>query len=110
MCGLSAPGEGIARRARRGRSLAFLARFCPAEAKPLAQKHCAGRDYTSMQGGKYASFCQTYLSNRDLEESDGNRKPQAAARKPDSAQKSRSDAASEGVSKGLDKLKGLFGR
>jgi hypothetical protein len=118
MCGLSAQKvkASLCPRAAQSESLAFVARFCPAEAKPLAQKYCAGRDYTSMQGGKYASFCQTYLSNKDLEDSDGERKPQAAARKPESAQgrepekKSRSEPASEGISKGLDKLKGLFGR
>jgi hypothetical protein len=118
MCGLSAQKvkASLCPGAAQSESLAFLARFCPAEAKPLAQKHCAGRNYTSAQGGKYASFCQTYLSNRDLEESDGERGTQAAARKADSAQgrepekKSPGDAASEGISKGLDKLKGLFGR
>jgi hypothetical protein len=115
MCGLSAQKVKVSLcpGAAKSESLDFLARFCPEEAKPLAQKHCAGRNYTSAQGGKYASFCATYLANRDLEESDGERKQQAAARKPDSTQaekKSRSDPASEGISKGLDKLKGLFGR
>lgn len=118
MCGLSAQKVKVSLcpGAAQSESLAFLARFCPAEAKPLAQKHCAGRDYTSRQGGKYASFCQTYLSNRDLEESESERSAQTAARKSDSAQsrepekKSPGDAASQGISKGLDKLKGLFGR
>jgi hypothetical protein len=118
MCGLSAQKVKVSLcpGAAKSESLDFLARFCPQEAKPLAQKHCAGRNYTSAQGGKYASFCQTYLSNRDLEESEGERKPQTAARKPDSGQgrepekKSPADAASQGISKGLDKLKGLFGR
>ena len=115
MCGLSAQKVKVSLcpGAAQSESLDFLARFCPAEAKPLAQKHCAGRNYTSAQGGKYASFCMTYLANRDLEESDSERKEQAAARKPDSAQgrePEKKSPASEGISKGLDKLKGLFGR
>jgi hypothetical protein len=114
-CGLSAQKvkASLCPGAAQSESLAFLARYCPSEAKPLAQKHCAGRNYTSAQGGKYASFCQTYLSNRDLEESESEKTAQTAARKPDSAQgrePEKKSPASEGVSKGLDKLKGLFGR
>ena len=80
--------------AAKGGSLAFLGAYCPVEAKPIAQEHCAGRDYTSKQGGKYARFCEAYLANASLE------KPPATA----------TDSVKQGVSKGLDKLKGLFGR
>lgn len=81
-------------RAAQSQSLAFLGSFCPVEAKPIAQEHCVQRDYTSRMGGKYATFCQSYLANNSLE------KPPASA----------TDQVKQGVSKGIDRLKGLFGR
>jgi hypothetical protein len=45
-------------------------------------------------GGKYGQFCQAYLANADFE------KPRPTA----------TDQVKQGVSKGLDKLKGLFSR
>jgi hypothetical protein len=80
-------------------SLAFLGRYCLAEAKPIAQQHCVGRDYTSKMGGKYNEFCSAYLAQASLE------KP--AAR---SSTQTATDQVKQGVSKGMDKLKGLFGR
>ena len=81
-------------KAAKSQSLAFLGPYCPVEAKPIAQEHCVGRDYTSKQGGKYAKFCEAYLAHASLE------KPPAST----------TDSVKQGVSKGLDKLKGLFGR
>ena len=49
-------------------------------------------------GGKYAQFCAAYLANADFE------KP-----RPSPAQRA-TDQVKQGVSKGIDKLKGLFGR
>jgi hypothetical protein len=79
-------------------------------------EHCGGRDYTSKMGGKYAAFCQNYLANADFE-----RPPGAAAARPASgtvpapAQEQPSqgqqtaDQVKQGISKGVDKLRGLFG-
>jgi len=77
-------------RAAQGGSLAFLGAYCPVEAKPIAQEHCVGRDYTSKMGGKYGEFCMNYLANNSLE------KPPASA--------------GDQVKQGINKLKGLFGR
>ena len=96
MCGVTTAAikaEQCPRAAQSG-SLEFLGRFCPVEAKPIAQEHCAGRDYTSKMGGKYAKFCESYLANADFE------KPRATA----------TDQVKQGVSKGMEKLRGLFGR
>jgi hypothetical protein len=86
-------------------SLLFLARYCPVEAKPLAEKQCAGRDYTAMRAAadkpkdRYHDFCLTYLANADLQA-----EPRRAAKpKP-------TEAIQKGVSEGINKLKGLFGR
>ena len=96
MCGVSTATIKAAQcpKAAQSESLAFLGAYCPAEAKPIAQQHCAGRDYTSKMGGKYARFCESYLANADFE------KPRPSA----------TDQVKQGVSKGMDKLKGFFSR
>ena len=81
-------------KAAKTESLSVLGRYCLAEAKPIAQQNCVGRDYTSKMGGKYNDFCTAYLAQASLE------KPPASA----------TDQVKQGVSKGMDKLKGLFGR
>lgn len=89
-------------------SLAFLGRYCLAEARPLAEKHCAGRDFTALRAGKgtrdkYDDFCTAYLSNASL--------AQAPRREAPSAQPSNpAEAVTEGVTQGINKLRGLFGR
>jgi hypothetical protein len=100
MCGVTTASVKAAQcpKAAQGGSLAFLGAYCPVEAKPIAEVHCAGRDYTSKLGGKYARFCEAYLANADFE------KPQQST-----AQKA-TDQVKQGVSKGIDKLKGFFGR
>jgi hypothetical protein len=100
MCGVTTASVKAAEcpKAAQSESLAFLGSYCPVEAKPLAQQHCAGRDYTSKMGGKYARFCDAYLANADFE------KPQQSQ-----AQKA-TDQVKQGVSKGIDKLKGFFAR
>ena len=98
-------------------SLAFLGRYCPVEAKPFAEKHCAGRDFTAMRAGqgkkgdKYDDFCMAYLSNASLagepsqNAPSGNAAQESSAPLPDPAK-----AVTEGVSQGINKLRGLFGR
>lgn len=93
-------------------SLAFLGAYCPVEAKPIAQEHCAGRDYTSKMGGKYNAFCSNYLANADFEKSGAQRpaEDRGSASSQPAQPASTTDQMKQGVSKGLDKLKGLFGR
>ena len=93
-------------------SLAFLGAYCPVEAKPIAQEHCTGRDYTSKQGGKYNTFCSNYLANADFEKT-GKQRPaedRGTASSEPAQPASTGDQVKQGVSKGLDKLKGLFSR
>ena len=83
---------------------AFLGRYCPVEAKPLAQQHCAGRNFTAMRASsstdKYGPFCDAYLAHSSLEDT----KTQSSRTPP--AQPS----VKQGVEQGINKLKGLFGR
>jgi hypothetical protein len=94
MCGVSTASIKAAQcpRAAKSESLAFLGAYCPAEAKPIAEVQCTGRDYTSKMGGKYAAFCQHYLANADFQKNE-----------------SKTDQVKQGVSKGIDKIKGMFG-
>lgn len=92
-------------RAQKSGNLAYLARFCPAEAKPIAQEHCAGRGYTSRLDDKHRDFCSQYLARSSLEEAPRRRAPQPAVEAPKPQ-----DAVTQGVTQGINKLKGLFGR
>jgi hypothetical protein len=100
MCGVTTASVKAAQcpKAEQSESLAFLGAYCPVEAKPIAQQHCAGREYTSKMGGKYAKFCDAYLANADFEKSQQSPTQKAT------------DQVKQGVSKGIDKLKGFFGR
>jgi len=119
MCGVSTNAIKAAQcpRAEKAGSLAFLGAHCPVEAKPLAEVQCTGRDYTSKLGGKYNAFCTNYLANVDFESGKKQRPaesapaPASASAAPEKTQGEKStDAVKEGVSKGIDKLRGLFGR
>jgi hypothetical protein len=93
-------------------SLAFLGRYCLAEAKPFADKHCAGRDFTALRAGKgardkYDDFCLAYLSRASLAESQREEAPQPSSANPADAV---TQGVTEGVSQGINKLRGLFGR
>jgi len=64
-CGLdvAAKEKDLCKKAAAGESdLAYVARNCPDEAAPIAQRECAGRDYTALAGTKYAGFCATYAA------------------------------------------------
>ena len=119
MCGVSVASIKAANcpKSAKHRSPSSAA-YCPVEAKPIAMEHCTGRDYTSKHGGKYNAFCTNYLANADFERPPGAApaRPAAPPRHPTvpapdaEPPQSTGDQVKQGVSKGLDKLKGLFGR
>jgi len=43
-------------------NLSFVGKYCPDQAKPIAEKECAGRKYTAMTGSPYQQFCATYAA------------------------------------------------
>ena len=104
MCGVSRQQVAASHcpRAQKTENLAYLGRYCLAEAKPIAEQHCVGRSYTSAAGGKYGDFCTAYLAQAGIEQ------PEVAAQ-PE-AKKYAKSKVTEGVSQGINKLKGLFGR
>jgi len=88
-------------RAAQTENLPFLARFCPAEAKPIAAAHCAGRSYTSRVKDKYTDFCGAFLAKRDTEDEPAQKKD---------AKAQISEGVTQGVTQGINKIKGLFGK
>jgi hypothetical protein len=104
MCGVSRQQVAASHcpRAQKTENLAYLGRYCLAEAKPLAEQHCVGRGYTSQARDKYSDFCSAYLAQAGIEQP-------AAAAQPE-AKKDAKSKVTEGVSQGINKLKGLFGR
>lgn len=114
MCGVSAEQvkAKLCPGAAQKESLAFLGRYCLAEAKPFADKHCAGRDFTALRstggkGDKYSEFCYAYMSNASIESA---ATPRAAPASEASVIPNPTEAIGEGINQGLNKLKGLFGR
>ena len=107
MCGVNpdAIKTSLCPQAAKTENLGFLGRFCPVEAKPIAQKNCAGRDFTSAPRDKYTDFCSRYLARNSLEGEPRAAKPAAKGGVTDTVQ-----GVTQGVSKGFDKIKGLFGR
>ena len=89
-------------RAEKADDFNFVTAYCPAERQRLVKKHCTGRDFTSMPR-RLRLFCQGNVSDESLME--------ASDRKPSQpAPQSTKDSVTEGVSQGINKLKGLFGR
>jgi hypothetical protein len=107
MCNVSRDqlGKSFCPRAAQSEHLSYLGRFCPVEAKSIAQQHCVGRSFTSELKDKYTEFCTSYLASNSLEDTSD-----APAVQPAAARKDPKEAITEGVTQGINKLKGLFGR
>jgi hypothetical protein len=93
-------------------SMLFMARHCPDQAAPIAQKECAGRGFTSPPAPKYQEFCSAYArhglmgSNGAAGAEGGN-----AAGQSSGQQQGQPDAATTGesaVNKGKKALKKLL--
>ena len=79
-------------------SLVFLARHCPTQAQPIAQRECAGRGYTTPPAAKYRDFCSNYAGKLLATGSD------ASSAAPNPAEKKETS-----LDKGKKALQGLFG-
>jgi hypothetical protein len=105
MCGVSREQVRASHcpRAQKAENLEYLGRFCLAEAKPIAEQHCVGRSYTSQVKDKYSDFCSAYLAQAGIES-------QPARAAPPEPKKDAKAKVTDGVTQGINKLKGLFGR
>ncbi len=113
VCGVSPQKvkASLCPQAAKSASLDFLGRFCPVEARPIAEAHCAGRTFTSSEPvDQYTEFCRTVAANADFQRA-APRPSAAPASAGNAAKKEATDSAtSEAINQGLNKLKGLFGR
>lgn len=95
-------------RAEKADDFDFAGAYCPAEKERLVKKHCTGRAFTSMPR-RQRLFCQGNMNEDFIEAQD--RKPSQPAAKNDAKKgTTATDTVTEGVSQGINKLKGLFGR
>jgi hypothetical protein len=99
---LAAVQRDLCAGAAKQESLAFLGAWCPAEAKVIAKRECAGRGYTAMQGSRYRDFCARLMGDQLDAEASAEAKP---AKKP-KEEKPKEDDATE---KGKKLLKGVLG-
>ena len=101
-------------------ALMFIAHQCPADAKVLAQKHCAGRSFTSMDE-KYGQFCGALRGKVASDDGEDRgtatparqrpaSQPTSGAAKAPAQAPSAQDAAQDAAKEAMGKLKGLFGR
>lgn len=75
-----------------------VAEYCDKEAKPLFDKHCAGRDYTAAMDSGYGPICQRYGKWKDSADDD-----KAAEVKPNNTNPAKA------ILDGAKNLKGMFG-
>jgi hypothetical protein len=110
-------------------NVTFVGNYCPAQAKVMFERTCAGRDFTSMDR-KYSGFCIAYAQGKrqmdeDREEADEARRratdesrPAPAAAKQAAAKAQESvgipgtplQVPTDTINEGIKALKGLFGR
>jgi hypothetical protein len=98
-CGVNAATvqSNLCGKAKAGDSLLFLARHCPAEAAPLAQKECAGRSFTgSSVAPKYQEFCSTYARHNLMQGSAAGATPGASSSVPGQASGGAQPTSAEG--------------
>jgi len=95
--------------AAQAENLSYLAQFCPAQAKGLAKAQCTGFSYTSKAKTKYSDFCREYIAANgpdELQES----KPAARSGTVPTSNTQAVDAAKQGATQTINKIKGLFGK
>jgi hypothetical protein len=61
---------------------ALLGKCCPAQTQELAQRECAGRKYTEMEGSKYQGFCVTYARDTMADAQKDAKKPKKGFKIP----------------------------
>jgi hypothetical protein len=118
-CGVSTLGmqKELCGSAQQRKSWRFLAGSCPAQAKPLAARECAGRGYTALSTSPYKDFCSAYgvgggsedFSDDESSRSAGSSNTQQGEAKAEEAKAEEAKPESK-LKKGLKGLKGVLGR
>jgi Protein of unknown function (DUF3617) len=109
-CGVSMLGmqKELCGSAQQRKSWRFLAGSCPAQAKPLAARECAGRGYTALSTSPYKDFCSAYGVGGGSEDiSDDESSRSAGSSNTQQAEEAKPESK---LKKGLKGLKGVLGR
>ncbi|HEX9395128.1 MAG TPA: DUF3617 family protein [Burkholderiales bacterium] len=103
-------GASLCPAALKKEAYSYVARYCKSDAQALFKKNCAGREYTALPDRKVARMCTSLASVSD----DGSGRPAAASTPAAKAAEAKKGTTGQQVEqtfgKGLDKIKGLFGR
>ncbi|MEQ1629277.1 MAG: DUF3617 family protein [Gallionella sp.] len=81
-----------------------VAEYCDKEAKPLFDKHCAGRDYTAAMDSGYGPICQRYGKWKEATDA-----PSDAQDKQSVDSKPNNTNPAKAILDGAKNLKGMFG-
>lgn len=110
-CGLdlAAVQKDLCAEAAKGESLTFLAASCPAEAKVIGKRECAGRDYTALRASKYRDFCARLAGERMQAGDDEEPQPVKKAKKKKDKKEEQPEDEEGAVDKGKKLLKGVLG-
>ena len=86
----------------------FVAEYCPADGKALAQKHCAGLDYSSAMASEYKDICQHFGADVAKEKVAAPKPQTATAPASEGAKEPKQPTAGDTVKEGTKKLKKLL--
>lgn len=81
-----------------------VAEYCDKEAKPLFDKHCAGRDYTAAMDSGYGPICQRYGKWKQATDA-----PSDTPDNPSADSKPNNTNPAKAILDGAKNLKGMFG-
>ena len=85
-----------------------LAQYCEKEARPLYDKNCAGRDYSSAMDSGYGPICSRFGKGKEGIVGDTGGNKSKGEKKPDNDSKSDSNNPANKVLDGAKSLKGMF--
>jgi len=99
-------GARLCPKALQTEAYSYVGRYCKSDAQALFKKNCAGRAYTALPDRKVARMCTALASVGD----DGTAASTPAPKAAEAKKATTGQQVEQTFGKGLDKIKGLFGR
>lgn len=98
--------KGFCRKQLDSKNYEDLAQYCEKEARPLYDKHCAGRDYTAAMDSGYGPICRRFGKWKGHDEENADESEDSASDKKAGRDK---DNPVNSILDGAKGLKGMFG-
>lgn len=92
-----------------GKNYEDLAQYCEKEARPLFDKHCAGRDYTAAMDSGYGPICRRFGKWKSHDDENADESADSASDKKAASGKKTDSNKDNPANKILDGAKGLKG-